>query len=111
MESDNGNNGNGGMLGVLERMLAEQQQTNSRLDQTNAELKEFRVETTARLDQTNASLGSLRTDVNLRLDGTNNRIDAVNDRLDNVIRIVGTHHADHEQRLRALEDSVFKKSG
>ena len=104
-------NGNGGMLSVLERILLEHQRT-------NAELKQFREETNARLDQTNArldqtkaSLGSLRTDVNLRLDGTNNRIDAVNDRLDNVIRIVGTHHADHEQRLRALEDTVFKKSG
>jgi len=35
--------------------------------------------------------------------------DKVSARLDNVVGFLGRHHADHEQRLTALEAHVFKK--
>ena len=34
----------------------------------------------------------------------------VNGRLDNTLRFLGRYHADHEERIRALEGVVFKPS-
>jgi hypothetical protein len=54
-------------------------------------------------ERLNQELRELRTDMNIGFEGVNKRIDGV-------IRIAGGHHGDHEQRISALEDQVFKKS-
>ena len=77
---------NGKMIELLERIANGQDATNERLDAT-----------IARLDVTNVEMRTGFT--------------AISTRLDNVIAFLGTHHADHEQRLRALEARVFSKSG
>jgi ABC-type transporter Mla subunit MlaD len=80
------NGANGKMIELLERIANGLDATNQRLDATNQ-----------------------------RLDATNQRLDAgfasINGRLDNVIGFLGAHHADHEQRIQALEARVFAKSG
>lgn len=52
---------------------------------------------------------------NERIDGLSTKVDTgfaeVNGRLDHMIQFMGTHHANHEQRITALEAEVFKKSG
>lgn len=35
----------------------------------------------------------------------------VSSRLDQMVRFLGGYHADHEQRIKALEERVFKQSG
>ncbi|MBM4395148.1 MAG: hypothetical protein FJ087_05615 [Deltaproteobacteria bacterium] len=78
--------------GVNARLVlveARQAETNARLDETNA-----------RLDQTNA-----------RLDQTNARLDQTNLRLDRMIRIMGGHWRDHDQRIRRLEERVDVLAG
>lgn len=35
----------------------------------------------------------------------------VSARLDHVVKFLGGYYADHEQRIKALEESVFTKSG
>jgi hypothetical protein len=46
-----------------------------------------------------------------RVDQTNAGVEKTNARLDQVIGFLGAHHGNHEQRLQALEDQVFEKSG
>ena len=53
----------------------------------------------------------LREDINARLDQTNARLDQTNARLDHVIVFMGRHHTELDQRVAALEQEVFKKSG
>jgi hypothetical protein len=60
--------------------------------------------------------------VNQRIDGLSQRVDAltvetrdgfatVNGRLDNMLVFLGRHHANHEERIQALEARVFEKLG
>jgi hypothetical protein len=74
---------NGKLIELLERIAGNIEETNRRLDETRAELR-----------------SEMR-------DG----FAGVHTRLDNVIKIAGAHHTDHEERIRALENQVFKKSG
>ncbi len=63
-------------------------------------------------EQNTAELRRLRADTQAGFAGVEQRFSGIEQRLDNIIKIVGSHHADHEQRLRALEEIVFKeKSG
>jgi hypothetical protein len=53
----------------------------------------------------------------LRLEMQGMRVDMrrgfeqVNARMDNMIDFMGRHHADHEDRIRVLEERVLGKSG
>lgn len=96
---------NGNIVGLLERIAAGVEGTNERLDQTNE-----------RLDQTNERLGRLEMRVH-RIDDTmqrgfadvNARLDVTNARIDNVLRVAGSGHHDHEERIQVLEEIVIKK--
>jgi parvulin-like peptidyl-prolyl isomerase len=48
---------------------------------------------------------------NQRLESLEHGQAATNQRLDDMLKFIGNYHADHEQRLRALEERVFVKSG
>ena len=48
-----------------------------------------------------------------RLDAMEGKLDGglrgVSDRLDEMLKFLGAHHADHEQRIKALEEAVFRR--
>jgi hypothetical protein len=83
--------GNGKMTKLLEQLVLGQ----DRLTEQVAEL-------VIGQERLRTDLKQLRTDMNTGFEGVNKRIDGV-------IRIAGGHHGDHEQRISALEDQVFKK--
>ena len=113
MRDDNGTNpGNGRMIALLERIALANERTNERLDQTNQRLDQ----TNERLGQTNqrveagfARLDKRMDETNQKLDILNAKVDVTNDRLDNMVAFLGSHHRNHEDRIRALEDQVFPK--
>ena len=73
---------NGNIVALLERIAAGQEGTREEL----REIRDGQDQLTAEVRQSNR-------------------------RLDNIVAFMGSHHADHEQRLSALEQEVFKKSG
>ncbi len=79
-----GSNGNTKMLDVLERIASSVEQLNGRVDTLTA-----------------------------RVDTLSERVErgftSVNGRLDHMIMFMGGRHADHEERIQALEELVFKK--
>jgi hypothetical protein len=81
-----GNGSNGKMIDLLERIAAGIDGTNQRVDGLSQRIDRLTLETR---------------------DG----FDRVNGRLDNMLVFLGRHHANHEERIQALEDRVFKKSG
>lgn len=100
------NGGNGNIVGLLERIAGAQEATNDRLDQTNKRLDQAieRIESVERQQQrTNEGIAHLREDVN-------EGFRKVDDRFDHVLKFMGARNTDHEERIRALEEQVFKKS-
>jgi len=92
----NGSNGSSKMIELLERIALGVENTNVRLDGL-----EQKVEVTnQRLDVVIEHVGPLE-----------HKADITNQRLENILDFAGGRHADHERRISALEDSVFKKSG
>ena len=80
-------NGNGRMIELLERIAED-------IGEMRSDMREVKVQLVG---------------VNQRLDQTNARIDQTNQRFDHALRFMGSYHADHEQRLQALEAQVFTK--
>jgi len=76
------------IVGLLERIATGVEKTNERLD---------------RLEQGQARLERGQAQ-------TNERLGRVEGRLDNMLDFMGRRHADHERRIEALEEHVFKKS-
>lgn len=116
------NGGNGKMVELLERIALGVEETNKRLDTHIVETQAGFAGVNARLDKHIAETQAGFAAVNIRLDkhivetnagfiGVHARQDAANKRLDNVIEFFGRYFNDHEQRLRALEQHVFAKSG
>lgn len=85
----NGSNGSSKMIELLERIANGVENTNVRLDGLEQ-----------KVDVTNDRLGRLEQ-----------KVDVTNQRLDNMLGFLGSHHSEHERRIAALEDEVFKKSG
>jgi len=90
---DSGNNGNGDGHGgrdvthmLLERIARAVENTNERMDRLEKRVDQGFADVKGELVQ-------------------------VNGRLDHVLQLAGKHHANHEQRIGALEAEVFKKSG
>ena len=83
----------------IRELRAEQRETNQRLGDTNQ-----------RLDGTNQRLDTLQRETNERLDtlteATRIGFSGVNQRIDSVLRIVGTHHTELESRVKRLEDHL-----
>jgi predicted nuclease with TOPRIM domain len=82
------NDSNGKIVGLLERIAAGQEDIRDEVRELRGEVGQLRGE-----------VGELRGEVR-----------QTNVRLDHVIGFMGTHHRDHEQRIRALEHEVFKES-
>lgn len=85
-------NGNGNMVGLLERIA-------DKLDKL--ESIEHKLETV--IDE--------QAKTNRQLENVIDEQAKTNRRLDNMLVFMGRHHGDHEQRITALEAEVFKKSG
>lgn len=92
-------NGNGNMLPLLERIADKLE----KLDSIDSRLEKVEHKLDAVIDE------QART--NARLDDVVAEQAKTNRRLDNMLVFMGGHHADHEQRIAALEQEVFKKSG
>ena len=87
---------NGKIVDLLERIAGAQEATNERLERTNE-----------RLD---AGFAQLRHEMKAGFDRVDRRSERFEERFDRALRFLGSHHADHEERIKALEDHVFKKS-
>jgi hypothetical protein len=55
------------------------------------------------IERMGKEISKLRKETIRRLDNTNRR-------LDNMISFMGSHHADHERRLKSLEQRVLPRS-
>jgi chromosome segregation ATPase len=109
------NDSNGKVVGLLERIAIGQEQTRDEVKQIRDEVKQLRGE----MNELRGEVGGLRGEVSglrgevggLRgeVGGLRGEVRQTNVRLDHVIGFMGAHHRDHEQRIRALEDEVFKE--
>jgi division protein CdvB (Snf7/Vps24/ESCRT-III family) len=87
---------NGNVVSLLERIAARLETMDSRLETMDSRLETM----DARIDRMDARLTSelrgLRHDMNRRMD--------------NMITFMGSHHGDHEERIRVLEERVLGKA-
>jgi DNA repair ATPase RecN len=96
----NGNgNGNGTTVALLE-LIADKLDTLKSIDRRLENVEN-------RLENVENRLGN----VEHKLDQVVDEQTKTNRRLDNMLVFMGRHHGDHEQRIAALEQEVFKKSG
>ena len=86
---------NGKIVELLERIAAGQ-------DGLREELKDLRTETRADSRNLRGEMQGLRIE-------TREGFQKVELRLDHVLKFLGSHHADHEQRIVALENRVLGK--
>jgi hypothetical protein len=86
---------NGKIVELLERIAAGQDGLREEMQGTRDEIQSLRTET-------RADSRSLRAEMR---DGFNK----VDSRLDHMLKFLGGHHADHEERIVALEDRVLGK--
>jgi hypothetical protein len=93
----NGSNGN--IAGLLERIASATELTNERLDAVERQQQR----TNERLEAFERGQQQMREDMN-------RGFQQVNTRFDRALTFMGGHHTDHEQRIKALEEQVFKKS-
>jgi hypothetical protein len=96
-------NGNGKIEELLERIAASQERAEEQREATNKALVDLAVgQEQLRVGQEQLRVGQdqLRADMNAGFADVNTRID-------NVLAIAGTHHDDHEQRIRMLEQRVL----
>ena len=72
-------------------------------DLTLEVLKNIRAELKGLREESRIGLAALREEMHAGFESVNERLDLVNERIDGVLKIVGTHHTDHEARLRRIE--------
>jgi hypothetical protein len=93
--------GNGKIVSLLERIAGglerQQEETRQLREDMNAGFQQVRLEM-------NAGFQQVRLEMRAGFEQTNGRID-------HAITFLGAHHSDHELRIKALEERVFKKSG
>jgi hypothetical protein len=58
------------------------------------------------LEDIRQEMRNMRVDMNAGFAAVNARIDQTNDRLDNVIKIVDTHHRELDERVTRIEDHL-----
>jgi len=93
---------NGKIIELLERIALGQERLNDRVDRIAIGLDETRDELRATRNELKAELKGLRGE-------TRDGFQQVNGRLDNMLGFLGRYHGDHEQRITALETTVYKK--
>ena len=102
--------GNGNITGLLERIVAAQEATTAATHANTHAIIELRAGQEALerwLRRIAEGQDALRGEVREVRDG----LTGVNGRLDNALRFMGAYRTDHEERIRALEEVVFKPSG
>ena len=99
--------GNGKMIELLERIAGGLDGVNERLDATNERLDRTNERLDATTQRLSTELVATRTELRAEM---REGFASVNARLDNALVFLGRAHGDHENRIRALEDRVFKKS-
>lgn len=115
-QGSNGNQGNGRneTHALLERIARAVENTNERVDVLSSKVDAIGERMDAlggRVD----TLGGRVDTLGGRLDALTTRVDRgfteINSRFDHMLTFMGAHHANHEERIQALEAEVFKKSG
>ncbi len=95
---------NGNVVSLLERIVDELKGVREGQSAMQGELVAVHVEQAAMREEMREEMRGVRLEIGgLRRDLTA--------RIDNVIAFMGTHHGDHEERIRALEERVLGKSG
>jgi Mg2+ and Co2+ transporter CorA len=97
---------NGKIVSLLERIAGAQEATNELLDRTNERLQGVERGVAQLWQETRAGFDR----VDRRFEQMDRRSERFEERFDRALTFLGGHHADHEQRIKALEDHVFKKS-
>ena len=80
------------------------------LKNIRTELKGLREDTRKEMgalrEELRDEIGALREETRAGFAEVNTRLDGLNHRIDGVLKIVGTHYADHETRLRRIEQHL-----
>jgi hypothetical protein len=86
---------NGKIVSLLERMA-------NGMDALRESQEAFRKETRQEIQGLRQEMAGMRVDMR-------RGFEQVNARMDNMIDFMGRHHADHEDRIRVLEERVLGK--